>query len=187
MKGITSFAVILLALSGAPLLAQDVAVQVKEQKAGLLAQATIKPDSAQKIALASVPGAKISEFEIEEEDGRLVYELKLSAQDGSREVYVDARTGEIVTFEHEEKDTEGMGAGIHEEEPGLLAQAVIKPDSAERIALASVPGGQIVKREIENEDGKLVYEFELTVPGMTDKKVVLVDAKTGELVVDKDD
>ena len=187
MKGITSFAVILLAMSGAPLLAQDVAVQVKEQKAGLLAQATIKPDSAQKIALASVPGAKISEFEIEEEHGRLVYEFKLAGQDGEREVYVDAKTGEIVTFQHEEKDSEGMGAGIHEEEPGLLAQATVKPDSAERIALASVPGGQIVKREIENEDGKLVYEFEITVSGSTDKKVVLVDAKTGELVAAKKD
>jgi uncharacterized membrane protein YkoI len=184
MKGITSFAVILLAVSGAPLLAQDVAVQVKEQKAGLLAQATIKPDSAQKIALASMPGAKVSGFEIEEEHGRLVYELKLAGQDGEREVYVDAKTGEIVTFEHEEHEAKdaGMGAGIHEEEPGLLAQATVKPDSAERIALASVPGGQIVKREIENEDGKLVYEFEITVAGMTDKKVVLVDAKTGALV-----
>ena len=185
MKGITSFAVILLAVSGAPLLAQDVAVQVKEQKTGLLAQATIKPDSAQKIALASVPGSKVREFEIEEEHGRLVYELKLTGQDGEREVYVDAKTGELVTFQHEEKESTGMGAGIHEEEPGLLAQATVKPDSAERIALASVPGGQVVKREIENEDGKLVYEFEITVAGMTDKKVVLVDAKTGALVETK--
>lgn len=187
MKRITSFAVILLAVTGAPLLAQDVAVQVKEQKAGLLAQATIKPDSAQKIALASVPGAKITEVEIEEEQGRLVYEVELAGQDGEREVYVDAKTGEIVTFQHTEKGSEGMGAGIHEEEPGLLAQATIKPDSAERVALASVPGGQVVKREIENEDGKLVYEFEITVPGGTEKKVVLVDAKTGVVVETKKD
>lgn len=184
MKGITAFAAILLA-SAVPALAQDVAIQVKEQKAGLLAQATIKPDSAQKIALASVPGAKVSQVVISDEHGKLAYGFKVSDKDGDREIFVDAKTGELVTFTHEEAGA--MGSGIREDEPGLLAKATIKPDSAEKIALAGFPGGQIVEREIEMEDGKLVYEFDIVVAGQAGKKEVKVDAMTGAVVETKKD
>lgn len=185
MKGITTFAAILLAVGAAPaLLAQDVAVEVKEQKAGLLAMATVKPDSARKIALGQVPGGKITEFEIEDEHGKLVYEFKIAGQDGDREIYVDAKTGEVVTFEHAD-ESEAMGAGMREDEPGLLARATVKPDSAEKIALASVPGGRVVTREIEMEDGKLVYEFDIMIG--EEKKEVKVDAMTGTVVDVKKD
>jgi uncharacterized membrane protein YkoI len=179
MKMIPSIAAILVAFAVAPALnAQEVAVQVKEEKPGLLAQATVKPDSAQRIALAQVPGGKITEFEIEEEDGKLVYEFKIVGQDGEREIYVDAKTGALVTAEQEDP---AMGAGMSEGEPGLLAQATVKPDSAERVALQSVPGGTIVKREIEREEGRLVYSFEIKV-GTDPVKEVKVDAMTGALV-----
>jgi uncharacterized membrane protein YkoI len=189
MKGITAFAVILLA-SAAPALAQDVTVQVKEKKAGLLAQATIKPDSAQRIALASVPGGKVTEVQINDEHGKLVYGFMIAGETDKKEVFVDARTGELVTFQHDKTPAgspEGMGAGIREDEPGLLARATIKPDSAEKIALAAVPGGTVVEREIEMEDGKLVYEFDLTVAGQAEKKEVKVDAMTGAIVENKKD
>lgn len=180
MNIIKPLAAILLAIAAAPALqAQDVAVEVKEQKAGLLAQATVKPDSARRIALAQVPGGKISEVEIEEEKGQLVYEFKIVGQDGNREIFVDAKTGQVVTFDMDEPGA--MGAGMQENEPGLLAQATIKADSAEKVALASVPGGQIVKREIEREDGRLVYSFDIMVAG-SDKKEVKIDAMTGALV-----
>ena len=183
MKGFTTFAVILLAAGAAPsLLAQDVAIKVKEEKAGLLAQATIKPDSAQKIALASVPGAKITEVEIEEEDGKLVYEIKLEGQDGGREVYVDAGTGAIVTFDKKNEEPAAMGAGISED--SLIAEATIKPDSAERIATQAVPGGTISKRKLEKKDGRLVYTFDIKVDGKDYERPLRVDATTGEILKD---
>jgi uncharacterized membrane protein YkoI len=185
MKGFTTFAVILLAAGGAPaLLAQDVAIQVKEEKAGLLVQAAIKPDSAQKIALASVPGGKITEIEIEEEDGKLVYEFDIEGQDGSREVYVDAATGAIVTFDKKNEEPAAMGAGITESEDSLIAQATIKPDSAERIAAQAVPGGTISKRKIERKDGKLFYTFDIKVEGKDYARPVKIDATTGEVIKD---
>jgi len=184
MKGLTTFAAILLAVSAAPeLLAQDVAVQVKEKSAGLLARATVKPDSAQKIALASVPGGKITEVEIEEEDGKLVYEIDIAAEDGSREIYVDATTGAIVTKDKDDEPA-AMGAGISEAEPGLLAEATIKADSAERIAIASVPGGTIANRKIERKDGKLFYSFEIKVEGKDYARPLRIDAMTGEVLKD---
>lgn len=188
MKGLTTFAAILLAVSAAPeLLAQDVAVQVKEKSEGLLARATVKPDSAQKIALASVPGGKITEVEIEEEDGKLVYEIDIAAEDGSREIYVDATTGAIVAKDDKDDKADepaAMGAGISEGEPGLLAEATIKADSAERIAVASVPGGTITNRKIERKDGKLFYSFEIKVEGKDHARPLRIDASTGEVLKD---
>ena len=78
-------------------------VQVKEDKAGLWARATVPPDSAIKIALALVPGGKIDEAELEEEDGRLIYsfEIKVAGKAGENEVHVDATTGAVVNNEQD--------------------------------------------------------------------------------------
>ena len=78
-------------------------VKIVEDKVGLWARATFAPDSAIKIALARVPGGKISGAELEEEGGRLIYsfEIKIAGKSGEEEVHVDARTGEIVKQEHE--------------------------------------------------------------------------------------
>ncbi|HEV7388896.1 MAG TPA: PepSY domain-containing protein [Gemmatimonadaceae bacterium] len=78
-------------------------VQIAEDKQGLWGRATLAPDSAIKIALARVPGGSISEAELEEEDGRLIYsfEIKVAGKSGSDELHIDARTGKIVKQEHE--------------------------------------------------------------------------------------
>jgi uncharacterized membrane protein YkoI len=78
-------------------------VQIVEDKQGLWGRATLAPDSAIKIALARVPGGSISEAELEEEDGRLIYsfEIKVAGKSGSDELHIDARTGQIVKQEHE--------------------------------------------------------------------------------------
>ena len=78
-------------------------VKIVEDKAGLWARATLPPDSAIKIALARVPGGTITEAELEEEDGRLIYsfEIKVAGKAGEDEVHVDATTGEVVKQVHE--------------------------------------------------------------------------------------
>ena len=78
-------------------------VRIEEDKQGLWARATLPPDSAIKIALARVPGGRITEAELEEEDGRLIYsfEIKVAGKAGEDEVHVDATTGEVVKTEHE--------------------------------------------------------------------------------------
>lgn len=78
-------------------------VQIVEDKEGLWARATLAPDSAIKIALARVPGGKITKGELEEEDGRLIYsfEIEVTGRSGEDEVHIDATTGEVVKQEHE--------------------------------------------------------------------------------------
>lgn len=44
------------------------------------------------------PG-KIFEIELEREDGRIIYEVEILGEDGIvEEIYIDARTGKLLTF-----------------------------------------------------------------------------------------
>lgn len=78
---------------------------------------------------------------------------------------------------------------VKEDRPGLLARARIRPEAALGIALARVPGGRVREAEIEIERRRLVYSFELEVPGTKALREVIVDAGSGAVlaVEDEDD
>jgi uncharacterized membrane protein YkoI len=81
----------------------------------------------------------------------------------------------------------GPDAQVVETEGGLLSQATITPDSAMAIAKARVPG-RVAKAELEKEDGKLIYSFDIKVVGKDDITEVHVDAGTGAVLkVDPED
>ena len=72
------------------------ALALLETKAELAGQAQITMEKAVQTALQKVPGKAI-EAELEKEDGRPAYEIKiLDTSNSKRKVYVDARTGEIM-------------------------------------------------------------------------------------------
>ena len=71
---------------------------------------------------------------------------------------------------------------LKEDKPGLAAQATITPDSATHLARLRVPRGRVVAREIEEEDGRLIYSFDMKVPGKSGIDEVNVDAKTAAIV-----
>ena len=62
------------------------------------------------------------------------------------------------------------------------AQAKISRTDAEKTALTKAPNGSIKEGELEKEDGKLVWSFDIATPGTTDITEVLVDAMTGAVV-----
>ena len=64
----------------------------------------------------------------------------------------------------------------------LEAQAKVSKADAEKTALNRVPGGTIKEGELEKEKGKLIWSFDISIPGSTDIKEVQVDAITGEVV-----
>ncbi len=69
-----------------------------------------------------------------------------------------------------------------EKQARLEAQAKVTKADAERIALAKVPGGTANEGEIEKENGKLIWSFDIAVPGSKDITEVQVDALTGAVV-----
>lgn len=71
---------------------------------------------------------------------------------------------------------------VTEDKPGLLKRAKIAPDSATKLALAAVPNGKVKSGEIEEEDGKLIYSFDITVPGKRGIEEIHIDPATGAVV-----
>jgi uncharacterized membrane protein YkoI len=59
----------------------------------------------------------------------------------------------------------------------------ISKEAATRTALAAVPGGKIETAELENEHNRLVWSFDIRVPGKSGIEEVQVSAITGKIVV----
>ena len=64
----------------------------------------------------------------------------------------------------------------------LVKQAKIAEADAAKTALTKAPTGEIRAVELENEGGRLIYSYELKVPGKSGIEEVNVNAKTGKIV-----
>jgi uncharacterized membrane protein YkoI len=73
-------------------------------------------------------------------------------------------------------------ATMTEAAPGLLKRARITPDAATATAQAKVPKGKIESAEIEDENGRLIYSFDINTAGKSGIDEVNVDAHTGKVV-----
>jgi hypothetical protein len=71
---------------------------------------------------------------------------------------------------------------IVEDKPGLARRATVPGDSARKLALARVRGGRITAAELEEEDGRLIYSFDIAVAGRRGIAEVHVDARSGAIV-----
>ncbi len=60
--------------------------------------------------------------------------------------------------------------------------AKISRADAERTALARVPNGVVKEGELEKENGRLIWSFDIATPGSKDITEVHVDAMTGEVI-----
>ncbi len=61
----------------------------------------------------------------------------------------------------------------------LLKESKVTRTQAEQTALAKVPNGKITSGEIERENGKLIWSFDIAKPGSKNITEVQVDAMTG--------
>src|SRR5581483_11776767 len=69
-----------------------------------------------------------------------------------------------------------------EKEAKLEGQAKISKPEAEKIALAQAPNGTIKEGELEKEKGRLIWSFDIAMPGTKDITEVKVDAQSGQVV-----
>lgn len=84
----------------------------RETQADLAREARITEAAARRTALAAVRDGRVKSFELEREDGHLVYsyDIEVTGRTGIDEVQVDARTGRIVSHEHETPEQEAAEA-----------------------------------------------------------------------------
>jgi hypothetical protein len=64
----------------------------------------------------------------------------------------------------------------------LRKEAKITESEARKTALAQVPGGKVQSHELERENGKLIYSYDIKVAGKPGVEEVNVDAVTGQVV-----
>jgi DNA-binding beta-propeller fold protein YncE len=70
----------------------------------------------------------------------------------------------------------------HDVPAGLAKEAKITLEAARATALAKVPHGELRSEELERENGKLIYSFDLQVPGKSGTEEVNVNAIDGKVV-----
>ena len=64
----------------------------------------------------------------------------------------------------------------------LRKEAKIAERDARKTALAALPGGKVQSHELERENGRLIYSYDIKVAGKSGVEEVNVDAMTGEIV-----
>jgi len=73
-------------------------------------------------------------------------------------------------------------ASNKQEQAALQAQAKVTRAQAEQAALAKAPGGRIKEAELDNDEGKLIWWFDIAMPGSKDITEIDVDAVTGGVI-----
>lgn len=73
-------------------------------------------------------------------------------------------------------------AACKENVPGLAARAKVSCETATKAALARVPRAKVQSAELEEENGRLVYSFDLRRSHAKGVEEVQVDASSGAVV-----
>src|SRR5437870_12076786 len=67
----------------------------------------------------------------------------------------------------------------------LRKEAKVAEADARKTALAQVPGGKVQSHELERENGKLIYSYDIKVAGKSGIEEVNIDAVTGAIVANE--
>jgi uncharacterized membrane protein YkoI len=96
------------------------------------------------------------------------------AQGASKVAKSTVKTGTVAKHHKSIKKEESQAA--------LEKEAKIPEATARATALAQVPNGTVKSSELEREKGKLIYSYDITVPGKTGIEEVNVNAIDGTVV-----
>ena len=136
----------------------------------------ISEQQAKDIALKEAQGGQITKFKLDRENGRMVYEIEVMDGNIEKDYEIDAETGAIVKLEHEQKNY-GTNNSVNNPK--------ISYEKAKEIALKNSKNGKFKEIELKHKNGVLIYDVEIA-EGFADKEF-LIDANTGEILVEKKD
>jgi uncharacterized membrane protein YkoI len=120
--------------------------------------------------LAEYPGV-VTQFEVDRERGKWIYEVEIKGEDTEYELDVNAETGEVVKMEQERDRGKAYAA--------IVDANLISMEEAENIARNEF-SGVIKEVQIDHDDGRWMYEIE-----MKEEQVEAefdIDATTGEII-----
>ena len=117
--------------------------------------------------------ARALEADLDIEKGEMVYELELVRGGALYEARIDAMSGKLLS--QDKKRIESVWTGWFDKDK--LAKAT-QPLSATLAALEAETGGKVEEVGFDTDDGRAVYEVELTTPAGTAE--IAIDAATGK-------
>lgn len=143
---------------------------------GACALAEVTLDAAKQIALdrAGVTAEKavFTKAHLDmDDDGRQEYEIEFYVDQTEYEMDIDAATGEVNDYETEAHALAALDGRITEEQARQIALAKVG------LKAEDVP---LMKIELDEDDGRVVYEAEFVFAGM--EYEFDIDAETGEII-----
>ena len=135
------------------------------------ALAAISEQQAKDIALKEAQGGQITRFNLDKENGRMVYEVEVMNGNVEKDYEIDAETGAIVKLDQEHNNS--------------VNNPKISYDKAKEIALKQSKNGKFKEIELKHEKGVLVYDVVIE-EGLIDREV-FIDANTGAILRNRKD
>lgn len=170
-------------------LAAHAATSAGDEQAQLKKEAKISLEHARKIALGHVKEGTVESSELERENGKLIYsfDIREAARHDVTEVNIDAMNGGLVAISHENAKKEAAEArqeasAAQNTDAAMRKEAKISESEARRVALHHVRKGTVESSELERENGKLIYSFDIHEAGRHDVTEVNVNAIDGKIV-----
>ncbi len=152
----------------------------------------IGAEKAREIALkdagVAAADARFLRASLDWEDGKAVYDVEFCAGKSEYDYEIDAVTGAILEkdldvddFDWDRHDDYHIyGGNDRDDKDDKAPSGLISADKAREIALGKLPGGTVVKCELDQDDGRWEYKLELRL-GNAEYECE-IDAQTGAVL-----
>jgi uncharacterized membrane protein YkoI len=139
------------------------------QAAAKQQQQLIGMEKAEQLALAAASG-KVESMDIDRKKGKLVYDVEIQQSNRDVDVWIDAYTGKSLGVRVDRDDDDDDRDNL----PGNLIGA----GKASAIAVKHAKGGTAVEVDLDQDDGRWVYDVEVkTANGSSDVEVHAISGK----------
>lgn len=152
--------------------------------------AKLSREEVKEIIQVEYPGA-ITEFDLEKENGRVVYDMEIKGENVKYDLEVDADTGEVLEVKEKSyknnKEQAVKTENKIENNTENNTENIISVKEAEEIAQKEF-SGTVTEIELDEDDGRYVYEVELREGAQeADMEIDAITGKILELDIDFED
>jgi uncharacterized membrane protein YkoI len=116
-------------------------------------------------------GGLVKQIELEEDDGRLYYEIEIKRESQEIELVLDAYTGQVLEYENENELDQAHFDKLEE---------ILDIEKISSIALEFTKGGVIIEIELEHEDNTFIYK--ITIVSEAREHILMINARSGEII-----
>ncbi len=158
-------------------------LEYKDRSLAIAGEAALSEDEIRARFAEDFPGAEILELELDDEDEGYVYEIDFRRGSCEGSVEYESRQAQLrklkiknTVTEHSEFYLSDWPLNRAEEK----AEHFIAPEKAAETARALYPDAEITEFELDDSDGRIIYEIELE--DKTDDYEVEIDCLSGEVL-----